>query len=114
MILKLFSLISIILVVLISVSHGVIQRVYDPPSIHPEHPGKCWSAVNNRAFNVDETFTDRQQCQLVKCDRNSRFLKTSCNLRPLQVGCFRTEPDSSKDYPNCCPKTKCQPVKIDY
>lgn len=32
---KLFSFCSIVLIVLISVSHGAIQRVYEPPALHP-------------------------------------------------------------------------------
>lgn len=72
-----FALFSLIFSILISLIICADRAVWiaGESGVHPEHPGKCWSASLEREFDVGEEITDKAECELIKCGRGFRFNK---------------------------------------
>lgn len=73
----LFAIFGFALLILIGQSNGAERAVWiaGESGVHPDHPGKCWSASLNREFAVGEEFSDQTKCELLRCGPNMRFAR---------------------------------------
>ncbi|XP_037046420.1 U-scoloptoxin(16)-Ssd1a-like [Bradysia coprophila] len=101
-----FKLSTTFVVLLSFVSLAFSAVSVSQPSVHPDHPGKCWYSDTMKAYDVGDVFTV-PECTRVTCLGGLRFEYASCGVIGTSPPCYVVKGDSSLPYPECCPDVKC-------
>uniref|UniRef100_A0A6M2E0N6 Putative single domain von willebrand factor type c n=1 Tax=Xenopsylla cheopis TaxID=163159 RepID=A0A6M2E0N6_XENCH len=93
--------VSFIVLVTCSVALGAVYRTR--PSIHEDHPEKCFYAPTNSFYSPGESFTVPNQCVQITCSATFSFYGTGCGTIGASDEFEIVPVDLSKPYPDCCP-----------
>uniref|UniRef100_A0A1B0CAP8 Single domain-containing protein n=1 Tax=Lutzomyia longipalpis TaxID=7200 RepID=A0A1B0CAP8_LUTLO len=97
---------GIFVIALAIVISGQILR--HPPSTHPDYPGHCWIADLKQAVRGGSEWSDRQNCVRYSCFAHDYSYEIDgCGKMAIPDTCKPTPIDTTKDYPDCCPKFTC-------
>ncbi|XP_026470048.1 uncharacterized protein LOC113374010 [Ctenocephalides felis] len=95
------TIVLLIVVVSCNVALGAVFRT--APTIHEDHPEKCFYKPTNSFYSPGESFRAPNQCVLLTCTQDYSFAGSGCG----SIGAsdeFEIVPvDLSKPYPDCCP-----------
>ncbi|KAL1377555.1 hypothetical protein pipiens_004156 [Culex pipiens pipiens] len=99
---KLFLVLSLAICCLLQQIAGYVAFL--PNATHPDHPGKCYDPDSKTV--VEKGSAVYQNCEKWSCSDDYFLQITGCGLAMADGDC-RLETDSSKQYPECCPKIVC-------
>ncbi|KAG4077018.1 hypothetical protein HA402_016005 [Bradysia odoriphaga] len=95
---------TLVLLSIVSLAFSALSR--GPPSVHPDHPGKCWDNDKTKAYEIGAVFTI-PECTRVTCLEDLSFEYASCGVIGTSPPCYVVKGDESLPYPQCCPDVKC-------
>ncbi|EDS27272.1 hypothetical protein CpipJ_CPIJ006227 [Culex quinquefasciatus] len=68
------------------------------------YPGQCYDGQTKTT--VKKGFSKYKNCEKWTCSNDYTLSVTGCGVAAVPKGC-RTTKDTSKKYPDCCPKVVC-------
>lgn len=103
---KVVLTVTILFVAFIGLSSPALQRGI---AADRNYPGKCYFKDYDRAIAPGGSFTPiGQLCASFECEDSEGFyVQKTCGSIGGSNGCTVTDPDLSKNYPDCCPVLRC-------
>ncbi|XP_039431857.1 U-scoloptoxin(16)-Er13a-like [Culex pipiens pallens] len=99
---KIFFMLAVVLFGVLHIVSGAARYVAN--ARNPAYPGKCYDTVTKSTVNRGATIY--KGCEKWSCSNDYGLEVVGCGLAVAQQGC-QIKSDSSKRYPDCCPKEVC-------
>ncbi|KAJ6645768.1 hypothetical protein Bhyg_00977 [Pseudolycoriella hygida] len=101
-----FTKITTVILLFSFASVAFCATAIGPPSVHPDHPGKCYDFKTKKAHSPGEVFTVNK-CTRVTCNNDLSFAYATCGSIAASPPCRVVDGNLKLPYPKCCPTVKC-------